>query len=192
MKIHTESDKTYGILLSGGLDSSILLYILLKNNSNIKIQPFTIPKKDGAYLYVDPIIDYFNKKFNTSIPETIKAGDPNAHHRKQNESAVRDVLEKFPIDQLFMAINRIPDELANYPGAPNRAKSSLDPRILIPFVDLTKDQILSIVFTEGLDDLIPLTHSCTEQQHGRCNVCWQCQERIWAFNKLEKQDTGVN
>lgn len=192
MKLSLEKNLSNGILLSGGLDSAILLYLLIKNNKDLKIQLFTIPKRDGAYLYADPIIEFFNRKFSLSMPKTIKAGDPNAHHSQQNVSAVKEIFKNYQIDQLFIAINTIPESLKDYPGAPNRAKSSLDPKIVFPFVDLTKDKILSILFENNLEELIPLTHSCTEQTIGRCEVCWQCKERAWAFNQLNKQDTGVN
>ena len=49
MLIHTQTDKQYGLLLSGGIDSAVLLYLLIKENPRINLQPFTIPKTDGAY-----------------------------------------------------------------------------------------------------------------------------------------------
>jgi NH3-dependent NAD+ synthetase len=192
MKLDITENISYGLLLSGGLDSAILLYLLILENKNLKIQPFTIPKYDGAYLYADPIIDFFNKKFSLNISKTIKVGNPNAHHSQQNVSAVKEIFKNYQIDQLFIAINTVPESLKDYPGTPNRATVSLDPKIVFPFVDLTKDKILSILFENNLEELIPLTHSCTEQTEGRCKVCWQCKEREWAFNQLGKQDTGVN
>jgi hypothetical protein len=192
MKLGITENISYGLLLSGGLDSAILLYLLILENKNLKIQPFTIPKYDGAYLYADPIIEFFNKKFSLNIPKTIKVGNPDSHHSQQNVSAVKEIFKNYHIDQLFIAINTIPESLKDYPGAPNRAKASLDPKIVFPFVDLTKDKILSILFESNLEELIPLTHSCTEQTEGRCKVCWQCKEREWAFNQLGKQDIGVN
>jgi hypothetical protein len=192
MNLTLEENLSNGILLSGGIDSAVLLYLLIKNNKHLKIQPFTIPKKDGAYLYADPIIDFYNKKFNLDIPKTIKVGDPEAHHSQQNISAVKDIFKNHQIDKIFIAINVIPETLKNYPGAPNRTKESNDFRIVFPFINLTKDIILSILFKNNLEDLIPLTHSCTEQKTGRCNVCWQCKEREWAFNQINELDTGVN
>ena len=192
MKLSFDQKYYYGILLSGGLDSAILLYLLVKHNKGIKIQPFTIPKKDGAYLYADPIIDFFNRKFNFNIPGTVKAGSPDVHHSQQNASAVKEVFQKHQIDKIFIALNPVPDALKNYPGVPHRAKESIDPRIIFPFVDFTKEKILSMLFDNGLEELISLTHSCTEQQVGRCRTCWQCQERAWAFQELKKQDCGIN
>ena len=191
MRIETATDKTYGIMLSGGLDSAVLMYMLIRDNPLINLQPFTIPKFDGAFMYANPIIDHFNKKFNLSIPETILVGDPTAHHREQSTTAVKDIFANYPVDILFNAINQNPPELNELAGAPKRDTKSDNPRIIFPFVALYKDSILKIMFNNLQEDLMDITHSCTEQQHGRCGVCWQCTERKWAFKQLDKEDTGL-
>jgi hypothetical protein len=190
MQIKTESDKTYGILLSGGIDSAILLYLLIKDTPKIALKIFTIPKKDGAALYADPVINHFNSKFGLELPNTILVGDPNAHHRMQSTTAVVDIFNKHPVDYLFIGINKNPPGLDRSPYAPRRNKKSDNPKIIFPFVDMHKDQMLQIMFDEGQDDLVNITHTCTEQSYGRCNKCWQCQERAWAFTQLGKEDTG--
>jgi len=189
--ITTDNSKQYGIMLSGGLDSAILLYLLLKNNPNINLQPFTIPKFDGAALYAGPIVDYYNKLFSTNIPQPILVGDPSVHHRQQSKVAVAYIFNNHPVDTLFVAINQNPSELDQLPGAPQRDKKSDNPKIAFPFVDMHKDQILKIMYDEGQEHLIDITHSCTEQQIGRCGQCWQCTERNWAFSQLNKIDTGA-
>ena len=191
MLINTQPDKKYGLLLSGGIDSAILLYLLIKVNPKIDIQPFTIAKTDGAYLYADPIIEHFNRKFQLSIPKTIVVGDPTVYHRQQSTTAVKEIFDKHPVDLLFIGINQNPPELANLPGAPKRDTKSTDPRIIFPFVDLYKHNILEFMYANSQEDLIDITHSCTEQQIGRCNQCWQCTERMWAFKQLDKTDTGT-
>jgi len=191
MIINTDPNSSYGILLSGGLDSAILLYLLVSVNPTIKIQPFTIAKTDGAYLYADPIIDHFNNKFKLSIPKTIVVGDPTVHHRQQSTTAVKEIFASYPVDFLFIGINTNPPELALLPGAPKRDTKSDNPKIIFPFVDMYKDQILDLMYKYQQEDLATITHSCTEQQIGRCNQCWQCTERAWAFKQLDKQDTGT-
>ena len=191
MLIETQTDKRYGLLLSGGIDSAILLYLLIRANPCINIQPFTIPKTDGAYLYADPVIEHFNRKFLLNIPKTIQVGDPTVHHRQQSATAVRDIFDKHPVDYLFIGINQNPPELADLPNAPKRDTKSTNPRIIFPFVDLHKHSILQFMYDNQQEDLIDITHSCTERQTERCNVCWQCKERAWAFNKLNKIDTGI-
>lgn len=189
MKIDIDLNLKYGVLLSGGLDSAILLYIIIRDYPTIDIQPFTIPKHDGAILYANPVIDHFNKKFNLTIPKTIAVGDPNVYHRLQSKTAVKEIFETYAVDKLFIAINQNPPELADLPGAPQRDQKSDNPKILFPFVDLYKDDILKIMIDEDQLDLADITHSCTEQQVGRCNRCWQCTERAWAFNQLGLLDT---
>jgi hypothetical protein len=191
MQIKTESNLRYGILLSGGLDSAILLYLLIKSNPKIDIHPFTIPKTDGAALYANPVIEHFNSKFDLSIPKIILVGNPTVHHRYQSTTAVRTIFYRYPVDQLFIGINKNPIELENYPGAPVRDTKSDHPKITFPFVDMTKDQILKIMFDEGQEDLMSITHSCTERSDARCGTCWQCTERAWAFSKLGKTDIGT-
>ena len=191
MKIDIDLNLKYGILLSGGLDSAVLLYLIIRDYPVIDIQPFTIPKYDGAILYADPVIDHFNKKFDLKIPKTISVGDPNVYHRLQSKTAVKEIFEKYAVDKLFIAINQNPPELADLPGAPQRDRKSDNPKILFPFVNLYKDDILRIMIDEDQLDLADITHSCTEQQIGRCDRCWQCTERAWAFSKLGKVDTGT-
>lgn len=190
MHIEIIKDKSYGILLSGGIDSAILLYLLIKANSTINLQPFTIPKHDGAALYANPIIEHFNKKFNLTIPKTILVGNPNVFHRIQSTIAIKEIFKNHSIDYLFNGLNKNPPILNTLPGAPIRTTKSPSTRLVLPFVDLYKDAILQIMYDNQQEDLIDITHTCTEQQYGRCGICWQCTERKWAFAQLTKIDTG--
>lgn len=184
-------NKKYGIMLSGGLDSAVLFYLLIQEEPKIQLQPFTINKSDGAARYANPIIEHFNKKFNLNIPNTIYVGDPTVHHRSQSKTAVIDIFANHPVDHLFIGINQNPPELDHLPGAPLRDKRSTDPRIIFPFVDMYKTDIIDLMFKHNQEDLIYITHSCTEQSVGRCNKCWQCTERYWSFSKLGQEDNGL-
>jgi len=192
------TNNRYGILLSGGLDSAVLLYLLLLTNKEINIQPFTIPKVDGSYLYVKDILNYFEDQFNVSIPDTIHVGNPSVHHTLQSKTAVIEILENFPhIDQIYFATNQNPThsfDYSTYPtgGFPNRVKGPEHPKIQMPFIDMYKDEILKFVFDNKQEELLFLTHTCTEQKTGRCGQCFQCNERQWAFDQLGKIDPGVS
>lgn len=191
MKFNLDQNLRYGIMLSGGLDSAVLLALMILENLNIDIQPFTIPKADGAMLYADPVIEHVNRRFGTTIPDTIKVGDPSVHHRQQSKTAVKEIFEKHHIDRLFIAINKNPEELNSLPGAPQRDTKSDNSRIVFPFVNMIKTEILSLAVENNLTELFDITHSCTEQQIGRCGKCWQCTERFWSFTKLNLNDTGI-
>lgn len=189
MNFNLQSDKQYGIMLSGGLDSAVLLALILLENKDINIQPFTIPKHDGALLYINAIIAHINATCQVELPRTITVGNQNLPHAEQGPSAVREIKQKYNVDQLFFGSNQNPPIILEGLN-PIRIKTD-DASIVCPFFDLYKTDIVKLAVEHDLQDLFNITHSCTEQQVGRCNQCWQCRERAWAFNELNLVDTGT-
>lgn len=195
--VEIQQNKNYGIMLSGGLDSAVLLYFVIKDFKDkglpIKLQPFTVPKFDGSFRYVAGILEYFRTQFGVILPETIIVGDPTVHHSQQNKSGVMEVFEKHSIDFLFIGLNQNPPEPFGDPSweKPNRPASSMDPRILLPFIELYKTHIVDIMCYYGQHYLMNITHTCTELTTGRCEKCFQCNERAWAFKQLDRTDTGI-
>lgn len=187
-----DNSKKYGILLSGGLDSAILLYMFIKINPKLDLEIFTIPKHDGAKSHAFSVVEHFSKKFNLDLPEPKLVGDPDVHHRMQSMTAVKEIFAKYQIDHLYIGINKVPTELKDLAGAPKRTAESADPRIVFPFYDLLKSHIIDFMYQNNQEDLVEITHSCTELKEGRCRVCWQCTERAWAFSQLNKTDNGLN
>jgi hypothetical protein len=189
MKFNLVPTSRYGIMLSGGLDSAVLLYLILDESPTINIQPFTIPKHDGALLYIENILSYMEGKFNITLPKSILVGNPDLYHSAQGPSAVKEIKTKYAIDHLFFGSNRNPPITitGNNPVRISPTNNS----ILCPFFDLYKTDIVQFAIDCNAQELFNITHTCTEQQQGRCNNCWQCQERAWAFNKLNLTDTGT-
>jgi len=185
-------------MLSGGLDSAILLFLILKEDRTTNIQPFSIPKKDDSYLFVDSILEYFERIFDRKIPRSVLVGNPEAHHTQQSRTAVEEIFQNHKdIDYLFFATNQNPSHSFDYSrysegGFPNRVKGSDHPKILMPFIGMYKDEILKILYDNKQEELLLLTHSCTERKTGRCGQCFQCNERLWAFNQLGLIDPGIN
>lgn len=186
----------YGILLSGGLDSAVLLASVLKTYTAKgclpNIQPFTIPKHDGSEMYINDIIKYMNTRFLINLPSTILVGDPNIDHDKQSRSAIIDILNCYSdIDYIFIGLTKNPP--VKLKGLePIRKIYNPTKKIICPFKDFYKTFIVNLVYQEGWEELLNITHTCTEQKIGRCNKCWQCNERAWAFNQLNKIDTGTS
>jgi hypothetical protein len=57
-----------------------------------------------------------------------------------------------------------------------------------PFFNITKKNIAELYQEHGLlDSLFPLTRSCEDRNflQGHCGKCWWCEERLWAFERLE-------
>ena len=57
-----------------------------------------------------------------------------------------------------------------------------------PFFDLTKQDIANLYLSSGIENtLFPITRSCEDLTltEGHCGKCWWCEERRWAFERLE-------
>lgn len=196
IKINIQPNTNYGIMLSGGMDSAMVLYFVLlaAKDRRVDIQPFSILKNDHSYKYVNLIIEYFNRQFNVRIPETILVGNANLHHTIQGSTAVGEVFRKYPaINVLFSGLNQNPPEPWGDPKwiKPNRPNPSYSiAKMQFPFLHLHKTHIVDFMFEHRQEPLMELTHTCTELTDGRCGQCFQCNERAWAFEQLGKTDTG--
>ena len=179
------SNNKIGVLLSGGMDSALLLYLLALYTPN-QINCYTVPKHDGADLYVNSIIDWINTRLKKNIEHSFRVGNPNLHHEHIVGNAL--YLLKNECDIFYLAGNAYPPSIL--PNGPRRVRVQ-SVNVKQPFFDCYKTDILQGYVTWGVTDLLKLTHSCTEQKIGRCNECWQCKERAWAFNELNMIDANT-
>jgi hypothetical protein len=102
---------------------------------------------------------------------------------------IRDLLATEKYDFLYIAENKIPPIEIN--GlAPIRADRPNYKRVALPFWGVTKECTVDLYYKENIPELLELSHSCTEWADGRCNNCFQCNERAWAFSKLGIIDPG--
>ena len=53
-----------------------------------------------------------------------------------------------------------------------------------PLRYIFKYHILDAYSKLGIEHIVPVTHSCTEQETGECGHCFACLERNWAFKIL--------
>lgn len=188
--IDWNEDWRIGPLLSGGLDSAVLLATILftarKKNKKLKVQPFSIIKSDGSSNYVPKILDYLSARYDFKIPPTFTVGDGSLHHTQTGQSAITEIFEKNLCDQIFFGTNKIPPQ--ELPGLAPKRREGTHPRIQAPFFSLYKTHVLDLCIQLGDEKLFELTHTCTEQTTGNCRQCWQCHERAWAFEQLGIRD----
>jgi hypothetical protein len=187
-----QDDKKYAIMLSGGFDSAVLLYFLHENGYDGRLTTFTIPKADGSHVHATNVINYFNQAYDMKLPQTILVGDPTVFHRLMSKTAVEDIFTKHrdKCDILYNALNQVHPDLADG-REPQRDRKEPNEKYRFPFVDLYKTHIVDFMYEYGLEAIMPITHSCTERPDSRCNECWQCGERAWAFTQLLKEDQGT-
>jgi hypothetical protein len=57
---------------------------------------------------------------------------------------------------------------------------------LIILAHIEKDLIIQEFFNLGIEDMLSLTHSCGSNYPRPCSKCFNCRERIWAYNTIGK------
>ena len=175
-------DKHIGVMISGGMDSALLLYLVAQQHPQ-KITTFTVPKHDGASLYVDDVVDWINEKLQLDIPYSILTGNPDLPHSEILNNALPQI--EHLCDVFYLGGNIYPKDIL--PGGPNRVRRK-HPKMKQPFFHLFKTDLLQMYLDLDILELSRITHTCTEWSVGRCQQCWQCKERIWAFTTLGIED----
>lgn len=179
--------------VSGGADSAILLYMIAKLNRDLNrnhnIIPFTVPRPDGGANYSPAIVRWVSNKLGVNIPDPMIVGDGDLPHNIVVKVVIKKLMESNLYDFLYIAENKIPP-IALEGLAPIRASQPNFKRAALPFWGVTKDCTLDLYYKENVSELLELTHTCTEWTKGRCNACFQCNERSWAFSKLGINDPG--
>jgi hypothetical protein len=191
-----------GVMLSGGVDSAILYYLIMLENfmrggrhamgediDLYEIVPMCAPKKDGANFYAEKVNAEVCRLLGIPAPKILYIGNPWELHNEIVTNAIVTALHYNVVTKIFVADNITPK--VKFPGLePQRVKSEHD-AVQQPFFKMTKDKIIDLYYTNGVSNLLKVTHSCTEQKQGRCNQCWQCHERAWAFQQLGLSDPGT-
>jgi hypothetical protein len=135
------------------------------------------------------VIEWVNRKLQLDIPVPIVEGNGSLPHNVVVKVVIRKLMNSGEYDYLYIAENKIPP--AEIGGlAPKRAKQPLFEKAALPFWGVTKDCTIDLYYKEGVEELLELTHTCTEWTIGRCGQCFQCNERKWAFSQLGLADPG--
>lgn len=204
--------RNIGISVSGGLDSTLLAYLLHdikhKTNSPAKLQYFCVPRPDDSIVHVERVVAYIDSYFKQPPSKIHIVGDGTLHHREQVKSGMREAVQKYDIDVLVTGVTKTPESceppeyLPNYEygkfidpdgtpyNGPVRVKTQ-NPKFINPFWGITKVETVGLIKELGLAVIPEITHSCTGSKSIRCGRCWQCCERAWAFSKNDFIDKGT-
>ena len=184
-----------GISCSGGADSSVLLYILMKYSTD-PIHIFTCSSK----------LKNYSSSIVTArvINQCIKLTDNNniIHHTHYvNEQSIENLFYKEQFEHigiLYTAITKNPSqavtdhfknpitEIERNPGV-IKPLYNKDSTVYTPFSNIDKQEIYNLYKElDLLNTLFPLTRSCESLTliDGHCGECWWCEERQWGFGRL--------
>lgn len=188
--IHEEG---IGISCSGGADSSLLLYILMRHVVS-PIHIFTCANKKKKYSNL-PVVQ-------SVIQQCIElTGNSNIqHHIHFVEQQTNENFYQFShfklIRVLYTAItknpplvvtdtwNQINTEHEERNPEINRDLYHRNNTFYTPFHRIDKKAIAEMYKElDLLNSLYPLTRSCENEEwsKGHCGECWWCKERFWAF-----------
>ena len=179
------------ILISGGLDSAILYYLLLKANIEQgrlhQITPFTIARTEGSKYFSRPVIAHVHSQFNMPYKEPVVVGDPSLPGNLQVMSGVSSILHMGYQLIYGGVIAQLPEHTIGYDVEPANDTET----IKMPFKDLTKGYIIDLIICHRQEALFYLTHSCSILEIGKCNSCNGCNERNWGFAQWGLADPGT-
>lgn len=181
------------IMVSGGMDSALLLYMIAKLSNGLHdISTYTVAKTDGAWFHSKNIIDWAQHRF-PNIIRHIAVGNPGLEHDMQVRSGYIEAIAKHKAPVLYLGENQNPPAEFLMGGLyPNRMPpGTKHPYLVTPFLHLYKSHIAELCKQLDLDDLIELTHTCTALMVGRCNECFACTERAWGFSQIGHQDPST-
>lgn len=178
--------KKIAVTFSGGMDSTLLLYMLLQDREvsqvDTEIHCFTATQC-GTKIHSQKVL---------SLPEF--AGKIVHHLDCDNpiDESVKPLTLKLLEDgwTVYGASNAVPLEQIGGRYPPRPVKNPAHPNLILPFMFLFKYHITDAYYKLGIENLINVTHTCTEQEYGECGQCFACREKAWSFDKLGINYTG--
>jgi hypothetical protein len=204
--------KNIGVLLSGGVDSGLLLYMITKTamaeNTGIKIYTIT----------GESLLKPFNIKHSSMVIDTVKALTgynkvieqlifPYRSHLNVEQRIevmtyyTRLYIKHFNLDMLFEGKTKNPPVTVSEllegreldrddPEGQGLKLKSIEKRLAWPLLYCDKRDIADLYKNLGItESLLPNTRSCegnlevTDNLKKQCGVCWWCRERKWAFGE---------
>jgi len=205
---HLCKSKNVILRVSGGLDSTLILYLLAReneiNNLNLNIYTLTTLTDKQPYEYmsinVPKIIYRISQEFSATniIPFIFYRGNENKN------TFMRDFINKIkPIYKIDTMIDgwmkgppedyQIKNDMINDPIYLSRKNPkpvldfSKDPVLYNPFAEVTKKFTACLYKSLQIEDIIKMTWSCVDNNlSDRCNPspckkCWWCKEKYYGF-----------
>jgi 7-cyano-7-deazaguanine synthase in queuosine biosynthesis len=186
----------YGVLVSGGIDSSVMLALILmarkQEQSDVPFTALNVKRGYGTEAFSAVMVNRMAQHFgvpihyrNLDLPE----GTP---HHECLTTPVVPLLKLREYRMVFSGDTSNPPAL-EHAEAPNREPVENQDKYAgwkLPLLHCDKSHIVQLMYDLDLDFIADESHTCYAQNRLRCNVCFQCTERAWAFKMVGRPDTG--
>lgn len=186
-----DEPKKIGVLVSGGLDSAILYYLILAENEQLgnihEIVPLTVLRKEGSKNFAKLVVAHVNDYFKKDYVDPIIVGDPSLPEEEQVKSGVLDAV-RLKIYRVYCGIiEQLPQHMVDWYPIPYKESKLFK----APLAHLNKSHIVDLIVQLNQTALFHITHSCSAHEISRCRNCNGCNERQWAFEQLGLIDPGT-
>jgi len=191
VKANIPEGKRIAVCVSGGWDSAVLWHIIYEEckKRGQSCRPYTVPKIDGAVNYANQVLRWSGYDTDTNVVGSIDSDNPSDYVK----SGVSEILVEGYADVVYTAVTAYYDEMEPEQDRIFTKGTPFESLVPQPFAEMTKDKVVQMAFDLGIaEDIMDITHSCTELDEGRCGYCPWCKEREWAFKQINKVDKGTN
>lgn len=172
-----------GVLVSGGLDSALLYFLLIKENlstgSKFSIVPYTILRANGSEYYAQKVIGFIHEYFNIPAINLNYIGNIGLPEINQVESGISDILA-VKVDYVYLGMIELREE---HTKGIKVSKFNETPTRKYPFLRLQKSHIIDLVIQNNVLDIISITYSCDMPGIVPCGNCNGCNERTWGLTQ---------
>jgi len=182
LNVELPSDREkIALTFSGGMDSTLILYMLLKDKElrklDTEIHCFTATQC-GTKIHAQNLM---------KLPEFIGKVIHHVDVHNPISESVKPVIRRL-LDEgwyVFGGSNQVPLESIGGRYPPRPEQNFQNTNLNLPWLFLFKYHILDAYYKLGIQHILPTTHTCTEREYGECGECFACREKDWAFNKLK-------
>lgn len=177
--------KKVGVLFSGGVESTFLLYETLLKYDNVVTLSENL--NDVSY-FTSRMIERLEKITNKKVKEQILMNfEYTVIDNEQNiKEDLHDVYRRYIIennvDLVFAGTNAYYDEVPSW--APRRDVRS--ETVKQPYFDMLKHEVMEKFYEHKIEHLLEHCHSCLHQTKDFvCGECFNCRERKYAETRLD-------
>ena len=194
-------DSPLGITVSGGADSALLLYFLLKHSTN-KLHIFTLANQSKNICNALASVNIVSKcaeltnnynflhhiSYSTTQTSEKLFNTPKQYYNNKTITHVYTGITKDPPKSVTDTFNQTTTE--THERDPNLVRNTKDGIGFTPWTNIDKKYLCKIYEKYNLlENLFPLTRSCEwikefntpDPGMGHCGECWWCEERQWGF-----------
>jgi hypothetical protein len=179
------------VLYSGGADSTLLYYLtvsgIMQDYPNKTLDLIMVDRYNNPILRATQLYNRIRTGIKDTVSElkviSLPADTPG---NLQVLRAVEMVKDNY--DTILWGVNKYPDDASIRPRNSSYqvdfGKFTNQSKLKLPFAEFNKADIISAFFNLGITDILYATHSCGEPLGTPCGKCFNCRERIWAFQQL--------